>query len=138
MIEKFEDLDLEKVETPEQVDEKIQEKLGVNLMELKEKISAYVVDKAEELTHEFVNIAPLGDYSNLLEDNDSMADFLKSEAYKPEHWKLLGIRISDVNKSLLSFEFANDAVDDGDVFKGFAYVSFSGKIRHIFAVGNDN
>jgi hypothetical protein len=107
MIEKFEDLDLQDVDTMEQVADKIREKLGVSIEEMQQALSSHVVEKAEALTHEFVNIAPLGDYSKLLEDNDSMAEFLKTEGHKPEHWVLYGVRQSDVNENLISFKFFN-------------------------------
>lgn len=135
MIEKFEDLDLQTEDTMEQVDTKVQEKLGLSVADMRQALSAHVIDKAESLTHEFVNFAPLGDYGNLLEDNDSMAEFLKTEGHKPEHWKLYGVRVSDVNPNLLSFNFSNDAVDDGEIFQGFVFVSFQGKIKHAFAQG---
>lgn len=113
----------------------IKDNLNVSLEELKNSLSSYVVASAEELTHEFVNIAPLGDYSKLLEDNDSMAEFLKSEAHKAEHWKLTEIKLSDVNNSLISFVFRNESIDDGDVFKGFVFTSAEGKVKHAFAQG---
>jgi hypothetical protein len=158
MIEKFEDLGLETLDVVEDIEGPtqpitleewnkqrmdkaealIKEKLGVTFGELKQLLSNYTVEHAEELTHEFVNIAPFCDYSKLLEDNDSMAEFLKTEAHKVEHWILQGIRESDVKKGLISFEFQNDSVDDGDVFQGFVYVSFQGKIKHAFTQGNDN
>ena len=156
MIEKFEDLGFDKlgeeVEGPhqpispeeqakqwlDQIESCIKEKLDVTFDMLKQSLSEYVVAHAEELTHEFVNIAPFGDYAKLLEDNDGMAEFLKTEAHKPEHWRLLGITPSDYKKNLISFQFSNKSVDDGDVFDGFVYVSFEGKIRHAFAQGNDN
>ncbi|WP_143507984.1 hypothetical protein [Ectopseudomonas mendocina] len=119
----------------EAVEQKLQEKLGLSVQEMREALSKYTVDNAERLTHEFVNMAPLGDYSKLLEDNDSMAEFLKTEAHKPEHWQLFGVRVSDVNSGLLSFNFSNDSIDDGDVFNGFVFVSMQGKIKHAFAQG---
>jgi hypothetical protein len=158
MIEKFEDLGLDTLDVEEEVEGPTQpitleeynkqrmqkaealvkEKLGVTFDELKQLLSNYTVEHAEELTHEFVNIAPFCDYSKLLEDNDGMAEFLKTEAHKVEHWHLQGIRKSDYKENLVSFEFLNDSVDDGDVFQGFVYVSFQGKIRHAFTQGNDN
>lgn len=135
MIEKFEDLGLEPHNLLEEVEPKIQEKLGLTIQEMKEAISASVIENADELATEFVNIAPLGDYSKLLEDNEEMAEFLKTEAHKAEHWHLSGIRVLDEKKKILTFYFDNDSVDDGDLFKGFAYVSFEGKIKHAFAQG---
>lgn len=135
MIETYADLGLEKAENVEGVERLVQEKLGIAVSDMRKALSSYVLAAAEALTHEFVNMAPLGDYSKLLEDNDSMADFLKTEAHKEEHWKLESVGPSDVNKSLISFAFINDAIDDGDVFKGFVYVSYQGKIKHAFAQG---
>lgn len=135
MIEKFEDLGLEPHNILEEVEPKIQDKLGITIQEMKAAIGVSVIENADELATEFVNIAPLGDYSKLLEDNESMAEFLKTEAYKEEHWHLTGIRILDEKKKLLTFYFSNDSVDDGELFQGFAYVSFEGKIKHAFAQG---
>lgn len=135
MVEKFEDLELHEDDKLEVIEQKIKDKLGISVDEMRQALSKYVVEKAEELTHEFVNIAPLGDYSKLLEDNDSMAEFLKTEAHKPEHWKLYSVRVSDINPSLFTFDFKNQSVDDGDIFTGFVYVSKSGVIRHAFAQG---
>jgi dsDNA-binding SOS-regulon protein len=117
----------------DQVAAKIQNKLGTSLEQMKEVLSKSVIDRAEELTLDFVNIAPMGDYDKLLEDNDSMAEFLKMEAHKLEHWKLYKIFVSDVNKDLLSFVFKNIAVDDGENFEGFVFVTKTGKIKHGFA-----
>jgi hypothetical protein len=135
MIEKLEDLELSHDDEMETIEKKIQDKLGISVNEMRQALSAWTMEHAEELTQDFVNMAPLGDYSKLLEDNDSMAEFLKAEAHKPEHWMLYSVRTSDANKALLSFDFKNDAVDDGDIFSGFVFVSLSGKIRHAFAQG---
>lgn len=119
-----------------QIDSILQEKLGVSIELLKKQLSDYTVAHAEELTHDFVSVAPYGDYSKLLEDNDSMAEFFKTEAHKIENWRLVGITPSDVKKDLITFNFSNKSVDDGDNFEGFVYVSFQGKIRHAFAQGS--
>lgn len=137
MIENLADLELKEEDKAEDVDKKIQEKLGVSILEMQQKLSAYVVEHAEELTHEFVNIAPLGKYEDLLEDNDSMAEFLKTEAHKPEHWLIYSIRQNETNQTLLSFDFKNVAVDEGETMEGFVFVSKSGKIRHAFAQGEN-
>jgi len=120
-------------DTAETVGIKVQEKLGLTMETIKEALSKATIERAEEFTLEFPNIAPMGDYEKLIEDNDGMAEFLKNEAHKPEHWKLVGLKISDVKKDLISFIFANMAVDDGTTFKGFVFVSTTGKIKHAFA-----
>lgn len=128
----LDDLGLEEGAGAEKWDEQLQEKLGVKVVDLQNSLCEWIKNNCEELTHEFVNIAPSGDYGNLLEDNDSMADFLKNEAAKPEHWKLMSVRESD-NPNMIQFMFDCAAVDEGDTFKGFVFVSKSGKIRHSFA-----
>jgi hypothetical protein len=112
---------------------KVEEKLGVSIEVMKQQLSQYVIDHAEELTLELPNIAPMGDYGKLLENNDDMTQFLKEEANKIEHWKFYSIEQSQINKSLLSFKFANFSVDDGNTLTGFVFVSKTGKIRHSFA-----
>lgn len=135
MIEKFEELGLQEADKMDAVEQKIQEKLGIKVEEMRIALSKHVLEKAEELTHEFVNMAPLGDYSKMLEDNDSMAEFLRTEAHKPEHWVLYSVRQSDTNDKLITFDFKNKSIDDGEVFTGFVFVSKSGVIRHAFAQG---
>jgi hypothetical protein len=135
MIEKFEDLELETADSIESVETKIQDKLGISVQKMKEALSASVVQNADELATEFVNIAPLGDYSKMLEEPSDMAEFLRDVANKVEHWQLSGVNVTEEGKKLLTFNFANDSVDDGDIFQGFVYVSFEGKIKHAFAQG---
>lgn len=129
-LEKF--LGLDDDDTAETIAVKVQEKLGTSLGTMQEALSKSLAERAEEMTLEMPNIAPMGDYDKLIEDNDGMAEFLKTEAHKSEHWKLYEIKVSDVKKDLLSFVFANMAVDDGDSLKGFVFVSKTGKIKHVF------
>jgi hypothetical protein len=130
-LEEF--LDLKDEDTAETIAVKVQEKLGTSLGHMQEALSKSLMERAEEMTLEMVNIAPHGDYDKLIEDNDGMAEFLKTEAHKPENWKLYGIRVSDVKKDLLSFVFANMAIDQGDSMSGYVFVSKAGKIKHAFA-----
>ncbi len=136
MIEDIKDFDIQQKDPVEVWDQKIKEKIGISIKDLQQALSAAVIDKAEALTHEFVNIAPLGNYENLLEDNDSMAEFLKIEASKPEHWLLRTIQFNATNSSLIEFSFVCNAVDNDD-FVGFVFVSKAGKIRHAFAQNNN-
>jgi hypothetical protein len=123
----------EEKETPESLIKKVEDKFGFPLLQMQAALSKSVVERAEELTLDMLNIAPKGDYENLLENNDDMADFLKTEAQKPEHWKLMGISVNDFRKDLLSFSFFNQAVDDGNTLEGFVFTSQAGKIKHAFA-----
>jgi len=123
----------EEKETPETLIKKVEDKFGLPILQMQEALSKSVVERAEELTLDFPNIAPKGDYENLLENNDSMTSFLKEEGHKPEHWKLMGISVSEYKKDLLSFSFFNQAVDDGNSLEGFVFTSQTGKIKHAFA-----
>ena len=135
-MEDFKELDFQIDNTEEQIEEKIQEKLGIGLNDLRSALSTYVVDKAEELTHQFTNIVPYGDYEKMLEDNDSMAAFLRDEASKSENWKLQWLEITKTEVPMLHFCFINTAVDEGEGFTGNVYVGLNGKIKHVFAQGD--
>lgn len=135
MIEKFEDLELDTCDTLESIELKLQEKLSIDTQTMKEALSNFVVQNAENLSKEFVSLAPFGDYSKLLEDSKDIMGFLKSSAHKPEYWKLAGVRAPEEGKNLLTFNFSNTAMDESDIFEGFVYVSFEGKIKHVFAQG---
>jgi hypothetical protein len=58
-----------------------------------------------------------------------------TESSKLEHWKLCRVEVSSV-PDILVFEFNNKSIDDGNVCSGFAYVSFQGKIKHVFVQGD--
>ena len=113
----------------------IEDKLNLSMSSLTDALAVAVIENAEEISTEFVNIAPLGDYSKIIESNEDMIAFLKEEAHKPEHWKLVEFDQFDKAKKLITFRYDNYAVDDGDTLKGFVYVSFDGKIKHAFAQG---
>jgi len=138
MVSDFKELDLLVTdESPEQWDAKVQEKLGLSFADMKNALSQYVKDKAEKLALTFINIAPFGDYDLLIEDNDGMVNFLKTEACKPEHWSIESVYNNPKNPSLLQFTFYCTVIDDNDIFKGHVYVSKTGSIRHAFAQVNN-
>ena len=76
MIEKFSDLELKDAQTAEDVDSLLKEKLGISLDEMRQSLSTAVLSSASDLAETMFNIAPLGDYSKLLEDQPSMVAFL--------------------------------------------------------------
>lgn len=121
----------------EKLDFKLKEKLNIALDEIKKSITDYVASHAEELSLNLPNIAPYGDYSKLLEDNDSMSDFLKTEGIKPENWVLHSISDHEMHKQLLRFEFVCTAIDDEEVLSGKAFISKAGIIRHAFVSVNE-
>jgi hypothetical protein len=133
MFENFKDLNISSDDSINEVEGKIKEKLGIDFSTMKEALSSFVKEKAEELSLEFNNIAPYGDYGELLEDNEKMANFLKQEASLMKNWEISYFMQSDVNPSLLQFIFNNCSVDEGNSFQGHVFVSKSGKIRHAFA-----
>lgn len=134
-MEDFKELDLKEDDTEESVEAKLKEKLGVGIADLKASLTAFVVEKAEELTHQFANIVPYGDYDKILEDNDSMATFLRAEASKSENWKLQWIETTKSAVPMLKFSFKNTSVDDGEGFVGNVYLGLNGKVKHAFAQG---
>jgi hypothetical protein len=129
----FEELDEKAENFYELVDAKLQEKLGITLLVMQESLCKYVSAQAEEIALELPNIAPNGDYSKLIEDNDGMATFLKEEVAKPNVWILAGAQDYE-NKSLFKFEFLCKAVDEGKTLIGKVFISKSGVIRHAFVV----
>lgn len=160
MIEKFEDLGVNEIELVEdiegpvqpisyeelhkayieKIDARVQERLGISFDTMKQLLSEYTLSHAEEMSLELVNISPFGDYAKLLEDNDGMADFLKTQAHKPEHWLINTIKPVDQKgmPNMITFRFANSSVDEGKSVFGYVYVSFEGKVKHAFAQGDDN
>jgi hypothetical protein len=132
LFDAWEFFGLTEEDNAEAVGKKIEAKIGIAISVMQEALSKATMERAEELTLEIPNIAPLGDYEKLIEDNDGMAQFLKMEGHKPEHWKLYGIKGSDLQKELISFVFTNLGVDQGDTLKGFVFVTKTGKIKHAF------
>jgi hypothetical protein len=135
MIEKFADLGLTSIDKIEVVDKLFQEKLGISFQTMTEALSTYVQANAEELSEQFINVAPYGDYSKLLEDKSSISLFFREEAHKPENWQADFVGTS--KNSLIEIGFKNTAVDDGTNMEGFVFVSFGGIIRYAFAQGDE-
>ena len=133
MINNISDLNLSKEDEMPVIESKIKEKLGIELLTMKETLSAFVKDNAEQLTKELINIIPYGDYGNLLEDHADMANFLKEESSKIENWELFYLVPSDLHPELIQFVFNNSSVDEGDNLQGHVFVNKSGKIKHVFA-----
>jgi hypothetical protein len=129
----FKELDIKDDDKREDVINKILTKLNLTTEQLCVGISDYLKAHAEELTLEMLNIAPYGEYDSLIEDEDNMADFLKKESVKFENWELESIAPVGMDTSLIKFMFHNKSVDEGEVLRGFAIASLSGKIRHCFA-----
>lgn len=131
MINSFSDLELDDIDNISAVDIKIKEKLGLSFNDMCIKLEEVIKLKAEELAEDLPSIAPYKDYSKMIEDKNVIVEFIKNEVSKPENWEIKYIMPSDVNSQLIEFVFNSKALDDED-FKGFVFVSKSGKIRHAF------
>jgi hypothetical protein len=143
MIDSIKDLGLDEVlkeveegELDQKLDVLLQEKLGLSLTEMKAALHDSVKNRAEELALDLPNIAPYNDYGAMLEDNDSMASFLRDEASKLENWLIYSIQEDHKNNTLLKFTFLNKAVDDGKILEGLVFTNKSGVLRHAFAQVN--
>jgi hypothetical protein len=133
MLESFKDLKLDKdIETVEKLVECILSQVDLKLEDCYEVLTASLKQRAEELLVDIENIAPYGDYSSLIENPNQFLPFLQNEAAKPENWELSFIDTIKGNDKLLEFIFVNKALDDGDLLKGFVFVSPNGKVRHAF------
>jgi hypothetical protein len=135
MIEKFEDLEIGEEDEEDAVAIKVKDKLGLSLEEMKNALKVFLLSNADRMAEDMMNIAPYGDYGELIEDKAPMSKFLQEDVSKIENWKLNYIKSG--KDSNISFIFLSSAVDDGDVFRGFVVVSFSGKILHAFCQGDN-
>lgn len=138
MIEDLKELDLAQLdklegkEALEKLDEILKEKLGLGLAELKAPLIEFTKKNAEEFSLELPNIAPKGDFNNLIEDNEGMTEFLKNEACDPEIWAPFLIAQDETHQQLLRVVFKCLAVDEGETLRGTTFVSKSGVIRHAY------
>lgn len=138
MIQKLEDFQLTGEETAEDLDQLLQEKLGIGFSAMIESLCLYVKERAEELARNFNSVIPYQDYGKYLEGQDKIANFFRKEATKPENWKPYSFSAKESDKQPPMFEviFYNLAVDEGDSMTGFVYVGLNGQIRHAFVHGD--
>lgn len=136
MINDILDLELNEEDSMEILESKIKDKLGVDFDSMKNALSKFIKDNLKELSEDFINIVPYGDYGKMLEEKEEICNFLLDEVSKLENWKLYYLTPSDANPDLIQFVFKNGSVDEGDTFEGHVFVSKSGKIRHAFTQVN--
>jgi len=137
---KMEDMDnLDKEGIRQLVWGKMRTKLGITNEVMQEALSNSLIARAEEITLDIPNIAPYGDYDKLIENNDEITEFLKTEAHKPNNWESYGFSCKDMltDKALVLFHFWNTSVDQGDTLEGTVFVSKYGKIKHVFPQYSD-
>lgn len=136
MIKNFNDLHISSEDSIEAVCNKLKDKLGIEIVTMKELLGLALKNKSEDLVSNLNSITPYGDYSKYLEDQESMVKFLKEEASNTENWHLKFFMENDVNSSLLQFVFFNSAVDEGETLEGHVFVGKNGKIKHSFVQVN--
>jgi hypothetical protein len=135
MAESFKEMlvSMREIKEEEKIDSTLREKIGIGFSECAQALSDSLIKRIDEVVGDLPSLAPNGDYSKLVEDKEVMAKFLLEEASKPEHWKFEIMSIRKEGDQLLEVMFLNNAVDDGDILKGFVFLGLSGKIRHAFA-----
>lgn len=114
------------------LNDRLKEKLGVSIEDLQNVLSKKAIEDAEKLTVQMKNIAPHGDFSKLIENNQEMAEWMKTEGHKPENWAIEEI-FDDPNmrlKFLIRLRFSNRAVDEGETIFGTVLLSKNGVVRH--------
>ena len=140
MIEKVEDLELDEVKdlTSEKAAAIVEEKLGVSLSQMTAALQQALQATAEQVAENYRVIAPLGDYSKMLEEQQDIANFFRDEASKPEYWKLsyLSRNKDPKHPQMLQLIFRNTAVEKDDSLEGSVFISFTGIIRHVFITGD--
>lgn len=130
--EDIKELVSEELKTPEDIDKKLREKLGIGFSEMAGALTDSLQQRAEEVAEDCFSVAPYGDYSKMIEDPEGVAKFFREEAAKPEHWKLEYFELQKKGGQMIEFIFTNSSVDDGDILKGYVFVGLSGIIRHAF------
>lgn len=136
MIEKFEDLDLKPEDKDEDIDVKVQEKLGTSLSNITNALSAYVQESAGDIADKCQNHVLILDwednqeYNSCMDNAEEIAQFLRKECFKPEHWRLSYISL--VKSNLIDFIYYCNIVDSENALCGHVLVSFAGRIKHVF------
>ncbi len=118
--------------TPEDMNKALRELTGTGFAECAAALTAALKERVDEMADDLPYLSPHGDYSKMMEDRDQIRDFLLNEAAKDENWDCHFLEVRKDTDSLMELVFVNKAVDDGDTLKGFVFLGFSGKIRHVF------
>jgi hypothetical protein len=123
---------IKEAKTPEDLDKALREHTGTGATECAAALTFALKERVDEILEDLPYVSPHGDYGKMMEDKDLIRDFLLNEAAKDENWELQFLEIRKDSDSLMELVFFNKAVDDGDTLKGFVFLGFSGKIRHVF------
>lgn len=115
--------------------EKLNYYFSINVLDLRDKVAIYVKENAAELATQVPYIVPNGDWSKCVNSDEDKQKFLEEEGSKSDQWHIKSLanthlpKVWAVTFSLDSMESA----DDGII--GYAYVSETGIVKHIFAQG---
>ncbi len=112
--------------------EKLKSHFNINLLDLRDRVAAYVKDNASELALSIAYIVPSGDWSKCLNDDESKQKFLEEEASKSDQWKIQSLGRSNLPK-VWTITFKMPTMETDDAFLGYAWVSETGKVKHVFA-----
>lgn len=115
--------------------EKLKYHFNIDILNLRDRVALYVKENAADLATQIPYIVPGGDWVKCINDDEGKQKFLEEEGSKSEQWHVKSLanthlpKVWAVTFSLDSMESA----DDGII--GYAYVSETGTVKHIFAQG---
>jgi hypothetical protein len=137
MIESFDDLEIPEDATYEDAKTILEDKLHIKFTDLIEQLNDSLKERAKDIAGNFLVLTPFGDWSKILEEQPKIVNFLKTKAALPENWHATYIGTSRDAKlpNMVEILFQNDAVDEGDVLMGYVFLSYAGKVLHLFVRG---
>lgn len=115
--------------------EKLKYHFDIDVLDLRDRVATFVKEQADELAAQVSYIVPNGDWSKCLSEDEAKQNYLIEEGGKPENWRIKSLGSTHLPKVwAVSFVMdSSESEDDGIV--GYAYVSETGKVKHIFAQG---
>lgn len=138
MITSFEDLGLTGEEDATQVQAILEEGLEIKFEDILERLNSCLRERASEVAENFLVMVPFEDYDKLLEEQPQMVQFLREQAAQSKHWqpKYIGNSRDKKLPNMVELLFNNTAVNDGEAVMGYVFLSFSGKVLHLFVRGD--
>jgi len=111
---------------------KLKEHWGVDIPSLKQNVADYVKENAALLSTSVMYIVPNGDWSKCLNEDEDKQKFFENEASKADAWSIRALRNTHLPK-IWAVVFDMKTMETDDEFYGYAYVSETGKLKHVFA-----
>ena len=108
---------------------------NIDVYGLRDKVAEYVRGNASDLASQVNYIVPDGNWSKCINDDEGKVNFLATEGGKSEGWGVKSLATTHLPKVwAVAFKMkGTESEDDGII--GYAYVSETGKVKHIFAQG---